>query len=120
MELYRERWRSAVQLNDPQLIGALLTELWDRLVMQSDPPELRLGLAHVGFDFILAMKVSMKLSGEELPEVWESLGAVFFEIKAGERATFNTKNATGEQRLLVFEQGERRMLMLDESAPPAN
>ncbi len=120
MELYYGRWRSAVALNDPQLMGELLTELWDRLVMQSDAPEVRLGLAHVGFNFILSMKVSMKLSGEELPEVWESLGAVFWEIQAGERATFPTKNAAGDKRLLVFEQGERRMVMLDGSAPPTN
>lgn len=120
MELYRSRWRTAVRSNDSKSMGALLIELWDRLVMQPDAPELRLGLAHVGLEFIVAMKVSKELAGQELQEQWESLGAVFWEIKNGERATFNTKNAAGEKRLLVFEHGERSMLMLDGSAPPAN
>lgn len=120
MMAYLDRWILAVKANDAQAMGTLTGELWDRIVINPDEPELRLGIAAVGAKIIGDMQLSVFISGEALPEKFLALGDVFAQILLGDRVTFEVKNASGETRLLTFENGVRTMMMPDGSPPKMN
>ena len=120
MKVYLDRWVIAVKANDAQAMGTLTGELWDRIVINPDEPELRLGIAAVGAKIIGDMQLSVFISGEALPEKFLALGDVFGHILLGDRVTFEVQNASGETRLLTFEKGVRTMVMLDGSPPKMN
>ena len=120
MMAYLDRWVLAVKANDAQAMGTLTGELWDRIVINPDEPELRLGIAAVGAKIIGDMQLSVFISGEALPEKFLALGDVFAQILLGERVTFEVHNASGETRLLTFEKGVRTMAMPDGSPPLMN
>ena len=120
MMAYLDRWVLAVKANDAQAMGALTGELWDRIVINPDEPELRLGIAAVGAKIIGDMQLSVFISGEALPEKFLALGDVFAQILLGDRVTFEVHNASGETRLLSFEKGVRTMAMPDGSPPLMN
>lgn len=120
MKMYLDRWVLAVKANDAQAMGTLTGELWDRIVINPDEPELRLGIAAVGAKIIGDMQLSVFISGEALPEKFLALGDVFAQILLGDRVTFEVHNASGETRLLTFEKGVRTMAMSDGSPPLMN
>lgn len=120
MKVYLDRWVLAVKANDAQAMGTLTGELWDRIVINPDEPELRLGIAAVGAKIIGDMQLSVFISGKPLPEKFVALGDVFAQILLGDRVTFEVKNASGETRLLTFEKGVRTMVMPDGSPPKMN
>lgn len=120
MRVYLDRWAHAVETNDAREMGALTGDLWDRLVIHPDEPNLRMGLAAVGAKIIGDMQLSVSLSGRELPKKFRALGDAFAQVLLGDQVTFEVQNASGEKRLLTFENGARTMRMPDGSLPAPN
>lgn len=120
MKQYLDRWGHAVETHDSLEMGTLTGDLWNRLVINHDEPNLRLGLAAVGAKIIGDMQLSASLSGRELPEKFRALGDAFAQILLGARVTFEVQSASGERRLLTFENGARTMRMPDGSLPAPN
>lgn len=120
MNGYRSRWNQAARGDDPEAVGQILIELWDRLVMHPDDANTRLGLAQVGVEFVLTMHISSQTSGVPLAEVYESLGGTFYEIREGRCVSYEITNAAGEKRKLTFERGERRMTLPGGAPVPSN
>lgn len=117
MRGYLDRWTRAAADDDPRAIGGLLGELWDRLVTYPDSPEARRGVAWVGAHILGVMEIA---AHQPIPDEFRALGRVFTQVFSGERSTFETHNASGERRLLTFENGERTMTALDGSPPLIN
>lgn len=120
MNGYRLRWKQATRSDDPKEASRLIIDLWDRLVMYPDDANTRLGLAHVGVEFAASMQVSSRISGVPLPEVCESLGGHFYEIREGRRVNYDITNAAGERRTVTFEGGERKMTLPGGAPIPSN
>ena len=118
-EEYRLRWAQAARTNDPQGLGKILTEIWDRLVMYEDEPETRLLIAGVGAEFVAAMKTSCDRARQSLPEKFEALGAVFVAVASGRVVEYELRSGSGK-RTVVFVAGTRTVLMRDGSTPAAN
>lgn len=120
MRVYLDRWAHAVETNDAREMGALTGDLWDRLAIHPDEPNLRMGLAAVGSKIIGDMQLSVSLSGKVLPEKFLALGDTFAQILLGDQVTFEVQSASGDKRLLIFENGARIMRMPDGSPPITN
>lgn len=120
MKGYKRRLNRAARSDDPEETVRALRELWDRLVMHPDAPNTRLGLAHVGVEFMLSMQVNSRISGVPLSEVCESLGGMFYEIREGRRVSYAISNAAGERREVTFERGERTMTLPGGAPVPKN
>lgn len=120
MNGYLDRWTRAVEVNDGQTMGMLIGELWDRLVINHDEPELRQGLAAVGAKMIGSMQHAARVAGKALPDKFLVLGDALAQILLGDRITFEIQNAGGEKRRLTFENGVRTVKMLDGSSPAMN
>lgn len=114
---YLDRWARAAATDDAREIGALMGELWDRLVMDPDTAEVPRGVAWVGAHIVGVMEAAAEQS---VPEVFRALGRVFTQVLSGERSTFEIHNASGERRLLTFENGERTMTAQNGSPPLPN
>lgn len=120
MNGYLDRWARAVEIGDGQTMGMLIGELWDRLVINHDEPEIRQGLAAVGAKMIGSMQHAARVAGKALPDKFLVLGDAFAQILLGDRITFEIQNAGGEKRRLTFENGVRTVKMLDGSPPAMN
>lgn len=116
----RSRWRRAVEADNAQDMGGILTDLWDRLVMGADEPELRRGLAAVGAKLLGDMQLSMVLAMEAQPDVLQTLGELLAQIRDGTRTTVTISKASGTTRLITFEDGVRTMTDPSGSPPLPN
>jgi hypothetical protein len=120
MHSYRLRWNGKGRQDEPEEVVKILIDLWDRLVMYPDDSNARLGLAQVGMEFVFSLQYSSHISGEPLPEMVESLGGHFYEIRAGRRVSYEITNAAGEKRKLTFERGERTITLPGGDPVPLN
>lgn len=120
MSGYLDRWTRAMEVDDGQVMGMIIGELWDRLVINHDEPEIRQGLAAVGVKTIGAMQHAAHIAGKVLPANFLVLGDAFAQILLGDRITFEIQNAGGEKRRLTFENGVRTAKMMDGSPPATN
>ena len=111
MNSYRSRWNEVANRDDPEDTGRIMTDLWDRLAMEPDDANTRLGLAQVGMELVFSLQFTARISGVPMSEVYESLGGQFYEIRAGRRVSYDVTNAAGERRKLTFERGERTMTL---------
>lgn len=120
MAHFRSRWRRTVEDDNAQDMGDMLTDLWDRLVMGADEPELRRGLAAVGAKLLGDMQLSRMLAMEALPDVLHALGQLLAQIRDGTRTTVTISKASGTTRLITFEDGVRTMTDPSGSPPLLN
>lgn len=111
MHSYRLRWNKNGRRGEAEEVGKILGDLWDRLLMEPDDANTRLGLAQVGMEFVFSLQYTSHISGAPLSEVYESLGGTFYEIREGRRVSYDITNAAGQRRKVTFERGERTITL---------